>query len=677
MHRALYSYDPESQSWIALTNMLKSMNSNSLIGLHVSPDSQLFFAPFLLNNQLYYSTDLGESWPMLFESYQGTVQSVCLSEEGAILAGTEGGYLLRTGIDWPVDTIEEDWGFVTQEVPVKRLDTLLRLSDTIAISSVLQGPDKALMIAHCPRSARGYISTGKLDQFLPSFRDIPDQIPFGRILLFFMLAALMPFLVFLLARYVGLKMVLRQMFRKASSVKEEAALATGGTATPAGQPLVQIVKGKSADPKLSKRVGRTLDRSVNLFLIDLIFGLLIIFFVSNLKEKDFLDLVSMFNVEGWVFNTLSVVFLVLTLLIWVVFRKNSLLLQALFVALLIAATYYLFEPNRLYYALIGSIVLYSGWLVSQLIMRERLIRTSSNRPLLILRVFGVFGMQKNILGRLTSAWKYFGSYFTIADPGFVNHQYRLFGPRMFWHGVFLYSVFLIGSVLATMQLDLRMNPGSDLSRLLEGGSASGLGDPAENILYAVSAGSFGEAFASAFSTTNLLFLVVVPALIALLVALIPLFVLVRYQFVSDAKRVQEESVGFAPRSKSGLTYKGKIMYCFDNIWRKALHKMVDRAEVIIMDFRGYSAANRGVIYELLYLINHFPIEKVLFVVPDEKDQTTLTAFREAVQENWSKMAADSPNQSNAEPIIHVLPADANRKDMAVLVSHLIKAGDKN
>jgi hypothetical protein len=84
-------------------------------------------------------------------------------------------------------------------------------------------------------------------------------------------------------------------------------------------------------------------------------------------------------------------------------------------------------------------------------------------------------------------------------------------------------------------------------------------------------------------------------------------------------------------------------FCRDNTWQMVLSRLEGDSDAVLMDLRGFSQENRGVIYEISELINVVPLEQVVFVVDETTDEEFL---RQTVQECWERMKPTSPNRSS-------------------------------
>src|SRR5215208_1467649 len=84
-------------------------------------------------------------------------------------------------------------------------------------------------------------------------------------------------------------------------------------------------------------------------------------------------------------------------------------------------------------------------------------------------------------------------------------------------------------------------------------------------------------------------------------------------------------------------------FCHEDTWQMTLTRLVADSDAVLMDLRGFSQENHGVVYEIEELISVVPLERVVFVI----DQTTDEKFlRQTVEGSWDRMSPTSPNQSS-------------------------------
>ena len=83
-------------------------------------------------------------------------------------------------------------------------------------------------------------------------------------------------------------------------------------------------------------------------------------------------------------------------------------------------------------------------------------------------------------------------------------------------------------------------------------------------------------------------------------------------------------------------------FCYEDTWRMVLSRLARASDAVMMDLRGFSSQNAGVIYEIGELIDLVPLEQVVFIVDDTTDEPFL---RQVMQEAWDQKKPDSPNRA--------------------------------
>ena len=84
-------------------------------------------------------------------------------------------------------------------------------------------------------------------------------------------------------------------------------------------------------------------------------------------------------------------------------------------------------------------------------------------------------------------------------------------------------------------------------------------------------------------------------------------------------------------------------FCRDNAWKTVLARLVRESDAVIMDLRDFSAQNSGCIYEIDELINHAPLERVVFVVGGNPHDERL--LLQTARQSWERMKIISPNKN--------------------------------
>lgn len=95
-------------------------------------------------------------------------------------------------------------------------------------------------------------------------------------------------------------------------------------------------------------------------------------------------------------------------------------------------------------------------------------------------------------------------------------------------------------------------------------------------------------------------------------------------------------------------YRVEEFFCYGDTWQMVLTHLQHTCNVVLMDLRGFTLENAGCIFEINTLIDHLPLDQVIFTI----DETTNRDFLQStVQSAWQKVANDSPNRSLQDPIL--------------------------
>lgn len=108
-------------------------------------------------------------------------------------------------------------------------------------------------------------------------------------------------------------------------------------------------------------------------------------------------------------------------------------------------------------------------------------------------------------------------------------------------------------------------------------------------------------------------------------------------------RLAAESL--APDDK--LLFGRYAFQCTEATWRLAIRRMLDRADVVVMDLSSLSPTNQGCAWELGLLLDRVPLSRVTLLVNDSTDLECLQAILDAAAR---RIAANSPNRDNAAAV---------------------------
>ncbi|MGB8509197.1 MAG: hypothetical protein WCD76_12490 [Pyrinomonadaceae bacterium] len=92
-------------------------------------------------------------------------------------------------------------------------------------------------------------------------------------------------------------------------------------------------------------------------------------------------------------------------------------------------------------------------------------------------------------------------------------------------------------------------------------------------------------------------------------------------------------------------------FCLEDTWRGALLRLVGDTDAVLMDLRGFTRCNRGVVFELTQLLNVKPSQKIVFTIDATSD---LDYVREVLAAAWQRMSINSPNRRAPAEAIRLL-----------------------
>ena len=106
------------------------------------------------------------------------------------------------------------------------------------------------------------------------------------------------------------------------------------------------------------------------------------------------------------------------------------------------------------------------------------------------------------------------------------------------------------------------------------------------------------------------------------------------RFVSDAGQIPQRVAELdAVRDPDGR-FRVSELFCADSTWQPAVLAMIERAGVILLDLREYTASRAGTRYELQQLLSRAPLERVLFLTDEAGDAPQLRA---AIADAWQSV----------------------------------------
>ncbi len=117
-------------------------------------------------------------------------------------------------------------------------------------------------------------------------------------------------------------------------------------------------------------------------------------------------------------------------------------------------------------------------------------------------------------------------------------------------------------------------------------------------------------------------------------------------------------------------YRINDFFCFDNAWRLVVSRLARDSDGVLVDLRGFSRDNAGIVFELTTLVDVVPLERVVLVT----DATTDEAFlQETIQQARARMSTDSPNRAADRRPALVPLRDERLGELPLVLSALSRA----
>ena len=265
-----------------------------------------------------------------------------------------------------------------------------------------------------------------------------------------------------------------------------------------------------------------------------------------------------------------------------------------------------------------------------LVLLKRSGRSGVNYKLLILRVFAIKQTSMFTFSRMVNFWKHFGTYFTVADPAF----YRINWKKRFNQYFPIYVVLIF--FLFTMITDQAKSMG-ELNSMFGG----------------------------------FIFIIIVGAIIHVTIRTQSM----KRSFVySEAGlRNRLKKLDRMPK-KLDNTYKEMPVMCFDNTWQKAVDVLSGESKVIMMDLRGFSESNKGCEYEIDFLFDNVPADKIVFITYEDSE----TLIRNTISERWARVSKSSPNLKESQPTSTLfITREQDSKEIQGLIDCLLLVANRH
>jgi hypothetical protein len=120
-----------------------------------------------------------------------------------------------------------------------------------------------------------------------------------------------------------------------------------------------------------------------------------------------------------------------------------------------------------------------------------------------------------------------------------------------------------------------------------------------------------------------------------------------------------------------LRYPVNELYCRNDTWQVAVRQLASESDAVLMDLRGFTLRNRGVVYELRELVRQVRLKRVVLLVDGTTD---LPAIESTVMTAFAEVSALSPNDGDPNPQLNVLQWERSpRRQARTLFAALLDA----
>lgn len=251
------------------------------------------------------------------------------------------------------------------------------------------------------------------------------------------------------------------------------------------------------------------------------------------------------------------------------------------------------------------------------------------KRLLVLRVFGLDKNAQFLFDGVLAFWKHFGHFFTVVDPASWRHSN---------------SVASLGTLAFVALAVLSIATGFWLYGTLPGNPHQDLAPLAAAVFALPLLGGYAW-----FSDRQ-----------------------VDRTFIRSKAHLIELLARFDKRPRNlDMTYKSLETRCYDNTWKVAVAEFARRSDVVVMDLRGYTPQREGLKFEVNYLLDAVPVERIVFVLDEQSDNEMAGRL---ILDAWQELRADSPNLANDAPEVRMYrAATKDERDIQGVIDLLISA----
>lgn len=116
--------------------------------------------------------------------------------------------------------------------------------------------------------------------------------------------------------------------------------------------------------------------------------------------------------------------------------------------------------------------------------------------------------------------------------------------------------------------------------------------------------------------------------------------------VENEEELQSALSDFSKEPDGQLRFQVNSMQCNNATWKEALLHLLNNADTIVFNLSDLTNENRGVAYELGKLLDHVPLQRIMFLI---NDSTDIKVLKEILTKAWQDRVPNSPNHGTSTP----------------------------
>jgi hypothetical protein len=134
------------------------------------------------------------------------------------------------------------------------------------------------------------------------------------------------------------------------------------------------------------------------------------------------------------------------------------------------------------------------------------------------------------------------------------------------------------------------------------------------------------------------------------------------QFLRTAEEVDHRLEHMHSRLEGDARYPINAIYCYVTAWSYAVMRLAPKADVVLMDLRGFTRKNLGCVFELGWIVQHIPLSRIVLLTDASSDDQALGHVAQAA---WEQLLCDFPKAGVREPVLTIVTLIGRLKRVAV------------